>query len=179
MSRYQRKKGRDKVWQEVRRQREFTTNDIAARVTLNVSSIRDYLQQLVKGGYLECDRRDRKNHYRLIVDNGRHAPDLKPNGQKRRPTSQQRIWAAIKVLKTFTHKDVSLAARTTDGWTRRYLVYLRDAGYIRTVKPMRSPEVFRYIAANDTGPLAPRILGDGRVYDPNIDAVIHTEGGAA
>ena len=91
---------------------------------------------------------------------GRPNPDGRPPAVRERmreTTQQQRIWAAVRVLRTFDVPTLCMAAASARHATHQYVNTLRRAGYVDVVKPfdrfLARPATFRL--ARNTGPKCP------------------------
>lgn len=185
---------RDALWQFIRKKRTFTISDLHNNTTpvMHVTSIETYIHQLLKGGYIEKIAEHKKLtrnkyryyvefEYRLVKDTGAHRPVLDSNGQPKEPSGNQRIWSAIKVLKTFDYRDVTLTTAAAPNTVKKYLITLNRAGYLRIVVKGTSHHADRFLFMRkmDTGPFAPRIRKNGAVYDPNLKKDVWQKGQAA
>jgi hypothetical protein len=76
---------------------------------------------------------------------------------------RERVWAAIRVLKSFTLSELSRRSKVEHEALRTYAKALERAGYIQlddAEKKGKQSEA-RYVLARDTGVEAPRLLNDG------------------
>lgn len=75
----------------------------------------------------------------------------------REVTQQQRVWTAVRVLRTFDVPTLCMAAASARSTTHQYVNILRRAGYVDVVKPfdrfLARPATFRLI--RNTGPKCP------------------------
>lgn len=85
------------------------------------------------------------------------------------PTDRERIWAAIRDLKTFTHFDLALKVRLARKSSAivDYLKGLEKAGFVRVVSERKRGVSNRYELANDVGVNAPRVTKAGGVLPPS------------
>lgn len=175
---------RDGLWKLIRTFKRFTLSDLARQSTLDRSSIKTYLRILIKAGYVaERKAGDTKpSIYSLIKDNGVQRPELTPAGVPKAPNGRQRMWSAMKVLKRFTFRDLSLAASVGHADAHDYCCLLRSAKYLKVLEPAKptcNPEVYALDRTKDTGPLAPTIKRGDIIYDRNLGKVVWPESEAA
>lgn len=81
-----------------------------------------------------------------------------------------RVWRCMRQLRSFTAPDLMATAEATARAVDRLTRALVGVGYVRVVRKS-SGEVGDYTAyrlLRDTGPHAPRIRADGRVWDVNL-----------
>jgi hypothetical protein len=90
-------------------------------------------------------------------------------------TDQDRMWRAMKMMKTFTVQDLALHAAVPGaeipvGTARAYLLHLQRAGYVAAQRSaMNAPAAYRFLKS--TGPKAPRVLKLPAVWDPNLQKI--------
>ncbi len=177
---------RDHIWKIIREKKNFNIVDLHDNTTalMEISSIRTYLKQLAKAGYIEKIGESKSVgengyggtvplivfEYRLIKDTGIMRPQFDAYGNIKKPSGNQKIWASIKVLKQFDYRDITLSTTASKETVRSYLRALKRADYIRSVQKSTThrPERFAFMSARDTGPLAPCIRKNGAVYDQNL-----------
>ena len=97
---------------------------------------------------------------------GRHSQSIGVARDSRRA----KAWAAIRDGKPFTIGAIAEAARMSEDGTRRYIWGLERGGIVHgaRVAAMGAPgyrTVYRLVV--DLGPEPPRLMSDGRVFDPN------------
>ena len=167
--------GRDGIWMLIRHYKSFTKKQITNESQMHESTVSNYLKQLVKMGYLRSEKSTKASQaivFHLIKDSGQHRPDL----NVKKPNGQQKIWMALKPLKRFTCKDVSLICSTPNDSTNTYLLKLCAAGYLKVVVSVNAvkgkPNTYVLDAQKDKGPRAPQIKKNKFVYDPNINEVV-------
>ena len=170
----------DGVWTLIREFRDdFTVKDIRNNVKLHKSTIEGYIKFLYEYNYIYKGHKVRVSDcnycytYTLVNDVG----ICRPRGSrklifKKEVKLSSKIWAVIKVAKTFEYREVVLMAGASPAYVRQYLGALKKAKYIRTVQancPDR-PAVYRFI--NNTGLYAPIIKKDNSVYDLNLKKIM-------
>lgn len=167
----------DGLWQVVRRLKSFRVDDLRAATRLQGRAIRGFLSPLVKAGYIEAAGASRGRCYRLKRDCGARRPEVMQDGRRRPPASADRMWAAMKVLKRFDARDLSLSARVANDTAARYCRKLLRAAYLQIVEKGKHP-IYRLPRAKDTGRAAPVMRG-GKLYDPNLGRNVWPEKEAA
>lgn len=171
---------RDGLWKLIRSFKRFTLSDLHRHSTMDRSSIKTYVDILIKGGFV-TERKALKGKptiYSLTKDNGVQRPELTPDGELRAPNGRQRMWSAMKVLKRFSFRDLSMAASVGHLDAKGYCIMLRQAKYLKVMveaKPMCNSEVYALDPKRDTGPLAPQIKRGDVVYDRNLSKVVWPE----
>lgn len=167
---------RDKMWTSIRTLKRFTLKELCQHSGLADSTARGFVKQLMTGGFIKARKDESPVVYQLIKDNGIHRPDITNDGRLRKPDRMQRMWAAMKVLKTFRIADLTFVAETGSLEAKNYCYYLERAGYLK-----KSADVFSFVKKNDTGPHAPRVMvaRNFKVYDRNKGKVVWPEGEAA
>lgn len=187
---------RSRAWQSMRIFRVFRLADIVSTAEISESNAFDYLQALEDVGYVKVveardpRRRGSRNLWRLTRNTGPEAPIPIRDGRVYDPNTQKTVgmhrqsvgrarsgfptkaWAAIRERerKTFTAEDICHATGVGGCYARQYLRALALAGFIhgakvRTGGPDRRQIEYRLVF--DPGPEAPRLMADGKVYNPN------------
>lgn len=170
--------GRDGIWAAIRQMREFRLADLERRCPVGTDAIRAYLLALQKAGYVEVVWVGKTRFLHLKRDCGVHAPQLDREGRTKPINGRQRMWMAMKALKSFTYRDLSLAAQVSDADAKFYIMWLTRAGYLAVVSRKSSfRDVLKFVAARDTGPNPPQIRKDKSVYDRNLHKVVWTPEG--
>ncbi len=183
---------RKKVWKAIREQKaetgklkQFDSVTIAKKAKVGLPRANSYIRLLHKAKILKCLNEDaHKNIRRVFIlakDVGNFPPDLSKTGEVKPLSLRQKTWLAIKVLKVFTVKDVTLATGENRDNTGKYLTLLEKAGYIRAVykgKGFSGESRFTFIASKDTGPHAPILQMNKNLYDCNTGKVVWTRGAA-
>jgi DNA-binding transcriptional ArsR family regulator len=99
---------------------------------------------------------------------------------RRRParwSKRRQIWQTLRILREeITKQQVAAITGLPYPTVQNYVAYLERAGYVRRLpgrgKAGAGPGPVRFRLVRDTGPHAPIASRDGRVYDPNLDAVM-------
>lgn len=89
------------------------------------------------------------------------------------PTTRQRIWQAMRILRVFSYADLQATAEAGRDNVRKYCQALRSAGYLRLERPKANGKKGGHAAwrlVRDTGPKAPIPRACG-AYDPNQEKV--------
>jgi hypothetical protein len=94
----------------------------------------------------------------------------------------QQLWTAIRALRSFTVRDLAIAATTDtvpvpEKTARAYVHRLAAAGYLAEIGPRRRPGIpahWRLLPAHNTGPLAPATLQQGTLlFDRNLGRAVN------
>lgn len=170
-------RNRDGVWAAIREQKTFTIKQIADRVGLPRWKSQMYIRPLQKAGYIERlgNKAGHSFLYRLVKDIGKHGPEMTKAGNHQPPTGQQRMWVAMKVLKRFSHRDISLTAEVDNATASHYCNTLKRACYL---SQDGYGEIFCFNHQKDTGLYAPRLIGKRKslqVYDRNLNKIVWPE----
>lgn len=183
--------GRDAVWAYIRKCRNgFATNDVAAEVRLEISTIRDYLTGLTAAGYLEAtvgSSRFAPTTYRLIRDTGLEAPRVRKDGSEvTMGRGREQMWRALGIMAQkgtrFNFRDLCLYSSTAESPVaeddaKHFIRYLAAAGYLHQVEEGKpgAPARFRMVQSKWTGPRPPQIQRVRQLYDPNLKQVVWSE----
>lgn len=167
---------RDGIWKLIRQLKTFTLTDLDQTIDMERSSIKTYLDALLKAGFLKAEFQDevKDKIYHLAKDNGVRRPDITREGAKKPITGRQRMWMAMKVLKRFDYRDLALTAKVPSIEAKSYLQALLKANYVRVLKKGRSttPNVYQFLARMDHGPYAPVVKKDKSIYDRNLQKTV-------
>lgn len=189
---------RSRAWQSMRIRGTFRLGDIVATTGIGLDNLLKFVRALEDVGYV--DRFQDKDNgrcasqvvFRLVKNTGPEAPIplrdgrvFDPNrketvGRHRqslggsRDSRRARAWAAIREGTPFTIGAVAEVARMSEDGTRRYIWALERAGIVHgsRIAAAGAPgyrTVYRLVV--DLGPEAPRLMGDGRIFDPNGGAI--------
>lgn len=172
-------KNRDGIWLFIRAAKNFTADEVVKEVGVEAMTVRNYLKALLNGGYV-TEVKAAKNapaSYKLKNDIGRHRPELLPDGTAKPQSVQQRLWAAMKVLKVFEFQDLALSARVPAATAKEYCLALKKADYLRVREKAtaKQPELYGFNHLKDTGFYAPQIKRPVTVYDRNLHEVVWTQ----
>ena len=153
------------------------------------STIRDYLNRLVKGGYVQKIAPTEKGvgqpvHYRLLKG-GLEAPRIRKDGSEvTMGRNREQMWRTMKMGDTFSAADLAINASTADVSVKEtdakdYIKHLHRAGYLavtKKAKPGCNQARYRLIPSKNTGPQPPQIQRIKQVFDPNLNEVVWREG---
>lgn len=178
---------RQKVWDAIRQQRNFTTVTIQKSTSLDdLSSIRAYLMGYEAAGYIRKVVTDRNPHiYELVKDAGFEAPRVRRDGSAiTQGDKREQMWRTMRIIKIFDAMELSMAASieesvVNDEDARSYVAHLYKAGYLQLVQAAKHTgglSRYRLKQSMITGPHAPMIKKVRLVYDPNLKKVMYQEG---
>lgn len=170
---------REKMWAAMRELRIFCVPELArqAGVDRHKYQLGDYLKGLVRAKILAQDKAGTfaAATYTLLRDLGVEAPRVRRDGSLLPDTAQERMWRAMKVLRTFSVQDLVVhaalpGAPIAPGAARSYCQWLARGKYL---VPLSTPgDVQRYRFLRDTGAKAPKILRIKQLYDCNLGKVM-------
>ena len=176
---------REKLWQAIRHLRSFTTLElaVASKVDRASSKPKDYIVSLVRAGIVRCEPQICPGtfaRYELVRDTGVDAPRVRKDGSLLPDSGQSRMWAAMKVLRVFSVRELAVNASlpeapVLESTARAYCKWLVRGRYLVILAGQAKGDVTRYRFARDTGARAPQVLGVKQLYDPNVDKVVAGE----
>ncbi len=181
------KRGQDYLWQVIRdltaadRTRPFFLAEIMKHMAgTDASAVKTDLTRMVKAGLI-AQQTSAAGPCWQALKRPTKLPALSREGLAVR-SAQDAMWAAMRALKVFDARELSLAASTVERaiplWTAKsYLQRLDAAGYLTVTRratkgPGGRTAAYRLKPSMDTGPEAPRILRTRMVYDPNRNQVM-------
>ena len=183
-------RGREGYWEIIlqlhRSQGHFSVPEIDGETNVqNVAPIRLYVKSLEAAGIVKQVSPHVINHaparYQLLRLQ-RRAPAVRKDGTLIPDTAEQRMWIAMRSLKSFSALEMRLAATVdrdhpvTAAAAKAFIERLTDAGYLAmTVAPRgRTPGQWRLKHSMDTGPLPPRRLRIAcqAMWDPNVKPIV-------
>lgn len=171
---------RDKIWQQVRRLKRFTVNDIATATNTTNNTVVAFLNMLLNGGYLQKSEGPklpklfggiRTVAYQLVKDNGIYYPDLSPSGRRKKVHPSQKIWMAIKARPrgdVFSAVDVSLWTGVSKRYSHQYCRFLCNGGYLFSA----DADQYRVNHKVGKGPRAPLKMENGNLFDRHLHKVV-------
>lgn len=174
---------REKLWAAMRELRIFCVPELArqAGVDRHKYQLGDYLKGLVRAKILAQDKAGTfaAATYTLLRDLGVEAPRVRRDGSLLPDTAQERMWRAMKVLRTFSVQDLVVhaalpGAPIAPGAAKSYCQWLARGNYL-TRLGRAAGDVQRYRFVRDTGAKAPQILRVKQLYDCNLGAVVACE----
>jgi len=171
---------REKLWAAMRGLKQFRVPELTrvAGVDRHAYRTEDYLSSLVRAGILAKDKPARfvPATYTLLRDLGVDAPRVRKDGSMLPDTAQERMWRAMKVLRTFSVQDLVVHASVPDApiapsAAAAYCQWLARGKYL--VGMARSGnDVARYRFVYDSGAKAPQILRVKQLYDCNLGKIV-------
>jgi hypothetical protein len=175
--------GRDAAWAAIRALGQddapFTLTDVMRRGKVSEHLVRDYLPQLVDGGFLSAQKVP--GHavlYRLVRDWGVDTPRFDGDGALvTEPTARERLWQAMKVLPSFNAAELAAMAQATLSHTKSYVLDLKRAGYLEVVADGQG-RLSRYHLPSwrNTGGKPPAVRRDKSIFDLNLGRQVWPEG---
>lgn len=174
---------REAIWKLIRAMRTFTMRDLWEELRLSKASIQDYLMGLARAGYLGIEQIPGRgglpvNRYTLTKDPGPEPPRVRRDGTEvTQGRGRIQMWRAMKVLGTFTVRDLVVHAATEEhqvamGEARTYCQFLAKAGYL-----VKRGDAYVFQRQKYTGPRPPMIQRIKQVFDPNLNQVVWSQGG--
>lgn len=190
------KTSRQRAWEAIRKCRDdFSPDDIARHGRVTSDIVRDYLQALLSGSYIEILSEQRINQlcvkrtYRLIRDNGLEAPRLTKSGEEvTQGGGNEAMWGTLRRMfkaESVDYRQLAAFASTqrspiSQTSAKAYVLALAAAGYLECVQPAVKggkalPARYRLIPAMDSGHRSPMIQRTKSVFDPNLNKVVWSE----
>jgi predicted transcriptional regulator len=152
--------------------------DIDDRCNVDRASIKDYVHRLVRGGFVEQvgsvpPRRGKVNAftYRLL-QKPLEAPRLDRDGNVLAELMIEKLWRAMKMLKTFDATELAEVCGTAHQTAYKYLLALSKVGVVAPIDASKSLRKARYSLIQNLGAKAPSISKTYVVFDPNSKQVL-------
>ena len=169
------------LWQHMRRLKQFTLDEIYKEGNMNKRTIQQFIQGLVKAGYLKIVKEKKQGKLITIrtykvVKSPRDVPRVRKDGTEvTMGKARLQMWRTMKVLKTFDVRELVVNASTeeipvNESDAKYYLRYLVKAGYVAVVKQGKGTgnggvlSVYRLKPGKWTGPKAPMIQNVKHVF---------------
>ncbi|MEG2004576.1 MAG: hypothetical protein RR014_00940 [Bilophila sp.] len=176
---------RERLWTAMRQLRTFTTQDLALSAKMDrryATVLGEYTNSLVKAGILKKNEPPQKGLFalfELVLDLGVDAPRVRKDGTFVPENGQSRMWQAMKILKTFSVRDLVVHASLPDApiveaSARLYCTWLVLGKYLKVYTGDEN-DVTRYRYIRNTGSKAPQILRVKQLFDPNTGEVVTGE----
>ncbi|MFH1796302.1 MAG: hypothetical protein ABIF45_17570 [Pseudomonadota bacterium] len=162
----------------------WTIRQIVLRTNVSTRSVSQFVDRLRKAGIAAlvetrvsvAGQKSATACYRLTrrpID----TPRLYPDGSERPEDDLQLLWRTMKMVKSFTPRELADQAGSDDRavgleLTRQYVSRLCAVGIVAVTQPVRSRREARYRLVRNLGARAPRILTARVVFDPNAKQVI-------
>lgn len=187
---------RQRAWEAIRQRRDgFVPDDIVEHGDVTKDIVRDFLQVLEVGGYIEVVSEEKintlcvKRTYRLIRDNGAEAPRLTKTGEEvTQGGGNEAMWGTLRrmfKMESVDYRQLAAFAGTqrnpiSEQSAKTYMLALASAGYLQCVQPAVKgrkalPARYRLNHAMDTGRRAPMIQRTKTVFDPNLNMIVWQE----
>ncbi|MBN9334683.1 hypothetical protein [Devosia sp.] len=160
----------------------WTLRQLDEQTNVNRASSKDYVHRLERGGFAErvgeVSARSGVANATLwrLLKKPIEAPRLDRHGNELEETSAQLLWRSIRILKTFTCRELQAAAEMPErpvalATARHYVAALSDVGVV-SAPPTRAPTEWTYRLLRDVGPKAPSVSSALVVFDPNSRQVL-------
>lgn len=170
--------GREAVWIAFRRLGEASVREVVLAARVPARTARTYLQALVFAGLATVVEGAKVARFRIVSPAPVETPRLTRDGKPVRRDGRERMWRTMKMLRTFTPRDLSVAASLPDApvaleEAKHYARTLSAAGYLTVVRP-GTPHggLATYRFARNTGPKPPVVAHQRVVVDPNLREVV-------
>jgi len=187
--------GRQAIWEAMRELKRFTVAQVEAKSKEEQSTIRSYLQGLVKADFLKKVDAVQTGYYKtsfqsavyeVVKDNGTESPRVDRKGNILESGSgREQMWRTIKIIKEFDYEELAVSASTEEhevapASASEYVKFLHRAGYVRCISKARQGNKpgngkkarYRFIESRNTGPLPPIVQKVNQVFDPNTKQVV-------
>lgn len=168
-------RGSDWLWTVIRQKRQFTADDLKMETKVDPSTIKSFMDKLVKGGFILATPNSDPITYDLVNDIGVDRPRIREDGSEVGETGQERMWRQMKMAKgDFTWRDLARLPGIGEQSAKHYVGKLAKAGVLIITQSARPGELARYmlLSKHNTGPRPPQIKRDAgkkviSIYDPN------------
>lgn len=179
------KGNRQRIWEAIRANAKgFTAYEVARQARAHDTTVRSYLQALIRGEYLQVvsGARFEEQTLLLLKDIGAEAPAVTREGKPSTAgKGTEAMWRTLRILGELDADELaaqaSIAVPTTRWTARSYLKWLNRAGYVHQVGTAKKGQLARYRLApgKNTGPRPPMIQRIGQVFDPNLGEVVFSQ----
>jgi len=176
-----------RVWNAAIRIQVFTIHQLSAEASFCHKRVGNLIREWEEQGLLErtsAAQRNNRASFRMAND-GRLPQGMDKNAKvKRQESLRGNMWLAMRVLGSFTPRDIAATAVTENtnvsmDDAAAYCRFLAKGSephlrVLKKSKPGVSEPQYRLI--RNTGPLPPRERRIRATYDPNLDAFTHLGG---
>lgn len=158
-------------WEWIQQQPDFKSHELAAVLGKDIKTTTQVIAHFVKKGCVRIvDNLKRPHTYQRVEG-------VKPNFRDATTldgvSSRQKIWQAIRFIKTFTVSDIESASEERQNTIQSYISYLKASGY---VKIEHKKGVTKYRLIENTGRLCPIARYNG-LFDQNTQTFTPKIGG--
>jgi hypothetical protein len=171
---------RQRVWARIRRHKGSFNWDEVTPADVLKRTAKEYLDSLVLAGYLD---EAEPGNYSLARDVGIEAPRVRKDGTEvTQGRGNEAIWGAITVLDSFSALDIVELSGVPHTAVKPYCIMLALAGYLEVKVKGKGTgaggigTVYSTVKSRLSGPRAPMITRLRAVYDPNVHAIVWSEG---
>ncbi|TMV09849.1 hypothetical protein FGK63_01910 [Ruegeria sediminis] len=176
---------RERIWNLARVMGQFTAHDLSADSGRSVQFCKDRIGDWILLGYVEelPERRGNKKQFKITGKSGMPpATDRDGNRIREEGSPEGNMWRAIRMLRTFSPRDVAMHANTetvpvAEAEAVEYCRVLAKGGYLRIeVKAIAGRRPATYRLMRNTGPLPPRVTRIRAIRDDNLGQVTYAQG---
>lgn len=162
------------IWAVMRKVTDFDINAIATVTGRDATTVSKYLKSLIKYGFVELVK-GRTNGYAggdryKVVRTDVSLPDLK--GNETPESANDRMWRSMRIFGLFKIRDIAMTASVSYDTASKFVTRLQAVGYVRMNTCNRSGSrgsFASYHLLKNTGVRCPVLMGDGRVFDTNLN----------
>jgi Fe2+ or Zn2+ uptake regulation protein len=182
------KDNRQRIWEVLRAEkRNFTVQNVAWAVDLDLETVRYYLNALKRAGYIEAvstkPLRGAEQFLRLVKDCGVEAPAITRKGTTRvSGLGTEAMWRTLRILGEISAEELaeqaSASVPTTPKTAYAYLLWLQRAGYVAAIAQSKSGPKgrcsrYRLLPGKYTGPKPPMVQRNGQLFDANLGEIVY------
>ena len=178
------KSNRQRIWEEICKTPDaFTGYKISRKSGVHDTTVRSYIQGLLKAGYVKIiDWPDAFSYQTLclVKYTGIEAPTVTKSGSEHVVgLRNEAMWRSLRIMGRATARGLAESCSINfqvSLWTARtYLRHLAKAGYVELISARNGDRsaYYQLIPLKYTGPRAPAIKRGGIVYDPNLGKIVY------
>ena len=172
------------MWSFIRTKPSFTIEQIWWEENINISkaAIIRFVSLLEHNEYVTRSKKFEKTGLFILARRGQaKLPKLNhPGHREDRSRALQNMWNTMRRLKDFNAKDIVACSNTPDisvslNAATNYCRFLERANYLRVIDEGGKAKNTRYQLIDNTGPNAPVVRRETKLYDPNEQRVRYLE----
>ncbi len=140
--------------------------------TTSADDVREYVGRYKRAGLLKelgFMGTEKRVVYCVTAQFPDTPPQLNRAGAKTNQDKHQKIWVAMRKLKRFNNAELQASCGSNPNTVNPFLQHLRKGGLLKW-------NGTSWNLMCDIGPLAPQILRNGQIYDPNNDSILINKG---